>query len=214
MYFVEKVKLKHIADRSDLVYPKHSLIGHYYTMEETLKAVKDCAKVYMTNKNLKFTDQTNPDTAAHTNEQAKRPKKITRYTMRSNHANKNVIDIYKEEEIYKEGWMSSSIKRTDLKIAYFVYTTYDKTNLNIEQCPKEQDNVIPVPPPNPSEVKNRVKGRLNNMGQELELIENHGKLVEELTQTSKYKKNSESLSVTEIVDEELKHLEELRKYVH
>ena len=215
MYFVEKVRLKQIASKTDLIYPKHKLIGHFFNLEDTIKSVKDSAKEYMTRKNLKFTDQTDIDPTTHESiKNNTRPKKIVRYTMRSNHANKNVIDIYREEENYKEGWVSASIKRTEEKIAYFVYTTYDKTFS--DDTPKDYSIMIPAPPapPNQTNITTRVKGRLNNMGKELEMIENHGKLVDELRQTCKYRNNDNSLSANEIIDEELKHLEELRKFVH
>jgi len=212
MYFVEKVRLKQLASKKDLVYPKHKLIGHFYNLEDTVKSVKESAKEYMTRKNLKYTDQTDISPTTHESiKNATRPKKIIRYTMRSNHANKNVIDIYMEEETYKEGWMSASIKRTEEKIAYFVYTTYDKTFSD-----SNESSDIPPPPPPSSQpnITTRVKGRLNNMGKELEMIENHGKLVDELRKTCKYRNSENSLSANEIIDEELKHLEELRKFIH
>ena len=213
MYFVEKVRLKQLASKKDLVYPKHKLIGHFYNLEETIKSVKESAKEYMTKKNLKYTDQTDFDPTTHESiNNNTRPKKIIRYTMRSNHANKNVIDIYREEENYKEGWVSASIKRTEEKIAYFVYTTYDKTfseHNDVDEIP-----VPPTPPTSHTNITTRVKGRLNNMGKELEMIENHGKLVDELRKTCKYRNNENSLSANEIIDEELKHLEELRKFIH
>jgi hypothetical protein len=221
MYFVEKVKLKQLAFDPKLTYPIHKLIGHFYTLEDAIKSVKECAKDYMTKKNLKYTDQTQPDIASHVSlETNKRPKKITRYTMRSNTANKNVIDVYKEEEIYREGYITSSIKRTEQKIAYFVYTTY--ANCESLGCSENILSSIPPPPPNPinvTNVTNRVKGRLNNMGKELEMIEGHARLVEEFRQSSRYKRNNSNeeeeegvVTATEIIDNELKHLEELRKH--
>lgn len=216
MYFVEKVRLKQLASKTDLVYPKHKLIGHFYNLEDTIKSVKESAKEYMTKKNLKYTDQTDCDPTTHDSiKNNTRPKKIIRYTMRSNNANKNVIDIYREEENYKEGWVSASIKRTEEKIAYFVYTTYHTAFSSVVNVDDNSGDIPIAPPlPNNPNIKTRVKGRLNNMGKELEMIENHGKLVDELKRTCKYRNNESYISANEIIDEELKHLEELRKFIH
>ena len=144
MYFVEKIKLKEL--KPNVVFPVHQLVAHCYTLEEAIKLVKDKATEYMVKKTLAFTDKTDPSKDPRIMDVVEKPKQTVRFTMRSNHANKHIIDIYREEESFKTGWVSNSMKHKEEKIAYFVYSTYKQ---NIFFGNTESEAVIPIAPPNP-----------------------------------------------------------------
>jgi hypothetical protein len=80
MYFVEKVKFKEIS--SDIVFPKHDILGHCYNLEDALKMLKDKATDYMVKKTLQHTDKTNMDSRV-IQSTITNPKQSTRFTMRS-----------------------------------------------------------------------------------------------------------------------------------
>ena len=197
MYFVEKVKFKEIS--ADIVFPKHDILGHCFNLEDALKMLKEKATDYMVKKTLQFTDKTNIDTRV-IETITKNPKQSVRFTMRSNNANRNIIDIYREDECVQKGWTGSSIKRNEKRIAYFVYSTYS-TILNGEAEQQTVENDIPVPPPAPKQ-----KNRLRNIGKELKLIDDHSKMVKELEKNDKYLQLRDNTSGYEIIDDELEKL--------
>ena len=196
MYFVEKIKFKEIT--ADIVFPKHDILGHCFNLEDALKMLKEKATEYMLKKTLKHTDKTNMDSRV-IQTTTIIPKQMVNYTMRSNNANRNIIDIYREDQCVQKGWTGSSIKRNEKRIAYFVYSTYD-TILNKESEFQTQSDVPPAPPaPKPA-------NRLRNIGKELKLIDDHSKLVKELEKNDKYLQLRDNTSGAEIIDDELEKL--------
>lgn len=197
MYFVEKVKFKEISAEQNIVFPKHDILGHCYSLEDALKMLKEKATNYMVKKTLQYTDKTNMDSRI-IQTSVNNPNQSIRFTMRSNNANRNIIDIYREEERVCKGWTSNSIKRNEKRIAYFVYSTYSTTLSGSE------DTLIDVPlaPPAP-----KPKRLLKNIvGTELKLIEDHSNLVKELQENRKYLQLRDYSTGAEIIDEELEKL--------
>lgn len=197
MYFVEKIKFKEITP--DITFPKHDILGHCYNLEDALKMLKEKATDYMVKKTLQYTDKTNLDSRI-IQTSVSNPKESVRFTMRSNSVNRNIIDIYREQESVQKGWTGSSIKRNEKRIAYFVYSTYNSQlmgKLDDETVQSE----IPPPPPAPS-----TKGKLFNIGKELQLLEDHSKLVKELEKNSKYLQLRDNTIGADLIDEELESL--------
>jgi hypothetical protein len=199
MYFVEKVKFKEIS--ADIVFPKHDILGHCYSLEDALKLLKEKATDYMVKKTLEHTDKTNMDSRI-IQTSINNPNQSIRFTMRSNSANRNIIDIYREEERVCKGWTSSSIKRNEKRIAYFVYSTYDTVLMGNSENINE--HAIPVAPAPPAPKSKNVLKTL--VGKELKLIEDHSNLVKELRENTKYLQLRDYSSGAEIIDEELEKL--------
>lgn len=196
MYFIEKVKFKEMAP--DSYYPKHKILNHCYNLEDALKYVKESAREYMLKQTLKFTDKTVSNSLISNIK--------TSYSMRSNAANKDVIEIFKEEESVKSGWIGSSIKSFEQRIAYFCYSTYENKMLKgmcmglssrgeIEKSEKDcSQSFAPVTNKKKKPVGDKV------------LVEGHSRVVDELKTNGRYKLLQNHSEMVDIIDEELENL--------
>lgn len=198
MYFIEKVKFKEMAP--DSYYPKHKILTHCYNLEDALKLVKESAREYMLKQTLKFTDKTVSNTSTSN-------VKVS-FSMRSNSANKDIIEIFREEELVKSGWISSTIKSFEQRIAYFCYSTYD--NKMLKGMCMSLGSRVEIEKSESAQSLAPVTNKKKKPTSPSPLVEGHFKVVDELKNSQRYKLLQNHSEVVDMIDDEL---EKLRTHV-
>lgn len=185
LYFVSKLKLiSNKPNKKHIEKNKVSLLSYAFNDSEGWELVKREAKMYMTKKNEEMCDQTK-------NKGGENVK--TMYVIRESNPHDDkiyTIEVYKQWQDKIKGYISSSYKDREIKVAEFSLTKYQgdvdcrycETNNYIKEAPRKDLRVL----------ANAINSGMNNP-KLLQELRGHNKFLDRIKQVDKYSSRAQSL---------------------